>query len=158
MAKYLEMEKEIQELKKQLNESKLIIDSMSVPIIPSIIPETVLIPIVGKLLPGRFEKIISQIANLINFETVNTVIIDFSGIGENESIEMDVFGESIIKLNNTLNLFGIDVLYTGFTPAVSQKIISSEMQSVKTLKTFLTFKTALKHVMKHKGIKLINED
>lgn len=157
MTEHKDAQKEIQELKEQIGTYKQIIESMSVPIISSIIPETVLLPIVGKIFPERFQKIILEISKITKSQYINTVIIDFSGIGEFEIGDLDVFGNSILMLNNTLNLLGIEVLFTGFTPAVSQEIIKSDIQAVKEFKTFLSFRTALQYLMKEKGITFAKE-
>lgn len=155
MSEISKLQAEVKELKEELNRYKQMVDDMSVPIIPSIIPETILIPISGEILPGRMEKIISEISSAMYKYEVNTVIIDFTAVGKNDIGEIVLFGEYVIKLNTTLNLLGIDVLYVGFKPSVSQEIVNSGNQTIKELKTFSTFRSALKYLMKDKGLKFL---
>lgn len=158
MSNTQDMQKEINELKQELNECKDIIEAMSVPIIPSIIPETALLPITGKILPDRLEKVISEVSSRAYSTNITTIVIDFSAIGKNEIGELDVFGGYIVKINNTLKLLGVEVLYVGFTPDLIQEIVRSEFHADRDLKTFQTFRTALQYLMKNKGIKMINEN
>jgi hypothetical protein len=149
---------EIKELKRELAEYKKIIEDMSVPIIPSIIPETVLLPITGKIYPELFENIITKISGFAYSSDISTIIIDFSAIGKNEIGEIEVFGGYIVKLASTLKLLGVEVLYTGFTPEVTPEIVKSEFYYVNQLKTFQSFKTALQYLMNEKGIKFVMEN
>lgn len=147
------MREEIKALKEQLKDSQQLIMDISVPIIPSIIPETILVPISGKLSPERFEMIISKII-MIPFDEINTVIFDFTSISKNEIGEIDVFGHYIQNLTNTLSLIGVQTMYVGFTPIVTQNLINSGLTLVKDLNTFLSFKQALQYLMKEKGLVL----
>ncbi|RFU61248.1 STAS domain-containing protein [Peribacillus glennii] len=151
-----QMQEELTELRNQLNELEQLIKDMSVPVIPSIIPETFLLPITGKLEPERFELIISQISEKVYSEEINTIIIDFSAIAKKEIGDLDLFGYYINKLNSILQLLGVEVLYVGFTPIVSQELVRSGLLFIDA-KTFLTFRSALDHLMKKKGLKLIHE-
>lgn len=155
MSEISRLRAEVEELKEELNRYKQMVDDMSVPIIPSIIPETILIPITGEILPGRMDKIISEIAAAMYKYEINTVIMDFTAVGKNDIGEINLFGEYIVKLNTTLSLLGIEVLYVGFKPSVSQEVVNSGNQTIKELKTFSTFRTALKYLMKEKGLKFL---
>ncbi|MDP4164537.1 MAG: STAS domain-containing protein [Bacillota bacterium] len=142
---------EIEELRAKLNESELLIKDISVPIIPSVIPETILAPITGKLTPERFEMIIEKMVNT-SYSDVATVIFDFTSISNNEIGEIEIFGQYIQNLTSTLNLMGVEAIYVGFTPIVTQKLINSGLQLVKELHTFLSFRQALQYLMKQKGL------
>ena len=152
-----DLRKEISELKMELQECKQVIESMSVPIIESIIPSTVLLPITGKLSEDRLEKLVSAVSSRIFSMNIDTIIIDFSAIGNKEIVEVGIFGEYIVTITNTLTLLGIEALYVGFTPEVALEIIKSEYDTIKGIKTFPTFRTALQHLMKVKGLKFVQE-
>ncbi|MDZ5472260.1 STAS domain-containing protein [Bacillus sp. 31A1R] len=157
MSEIQELQEEVIALKEEINQYKKIIESMSVPVIPSILPETALLPITGQLLPDRLELITTKISQRVYDDEINTIIIDFSGIGKSEIGELEVLGEFISKLSHTLNLLGVEVLFVGFRPEVTNEIVKSQMNAAKELKTFLTFRAALQYLMKVKGLKLVSE-
>jgi anti-anti-sigma regulatory factor len=147
-----ELKEEIAQLKKQLEESEELIRDISAPIIPSIIPETILVPITGRLSSERFEMIITRILNVSYQEDINTIIIDFSAISEKDICEMDVFGTYVDNLAKAISLMGIEVLFVGFTPSLTQIIVNSGVQQILEVKSFLTFKTALQYLMNQRGL------
>ncbi|WP_374056252.1 STAS domain-containing protein [Rossellomorea sp. FM04394] len=146
------LKQEIKELKEQLAQSEQLIMEISAPIIPSIIPETILIPITGRLSPERFEKIISKILDVSYGEDINTIIVDFSAISEKEIGEIDIFGTYIHNMKKTVGLMGIETLFVGFTPSLTQVIINSGVRELHSIKSFLTFRTALQYLMREKNL------
>ncbi|MGM0753226.1 MAG: STAS domain-containing protein [Bacillota bacterium] len=146
------LKQEIKELKEQLAQSEQLIMEISAPIIPSIIPETILIPITGRLSPERFEKIISKILDVSYGEDINTIIVDFSAISEKEIGEIDIFGTYIHNMKKTVGLMGIETLFVGFTPSLTQVMINSGVRELHSIKSFLTFRTALQYLMREKNL------
>ena len=147
-----QLQLEIEELKNRLEESEKLIMDISAPIIPSIVPETILIPITGKLSPERFEKIITKILDVSYGEDINTIIVDFSAISEREIGEVDILGTYIDNMAQAVGLMGIEIIFVGFTPALTQIIINSGVKEIHGVKSFLTFRTALQYLMKEKEI------
>lgn len=139
-------------LKEELAVYKQMVQDISAPIIPSIIPETILVPITGKLSHDRFEAIISSLLNACYGNEVQTVIIDFTAISKKEIGETAVLGQSIDHLVNSLNLMGAETFLVGFTPDFTQELMRSGMRIRSDLNTFLTFRSALQYLMKKKGI------
>ncbi|MGG4488787.1 STAS domain-containing protein [Metabacillus idriensis] len=148
----VKLQTEILELKKQLAESAEIIKGISVPIIPSIIPDTILVPITGKLSSERFDFIISKILEVSHSDEVSTVIVDFSAISEKEIWELDLFGSYIHNMTSAIRLMGIQILYVGFRPALTQLLITSGLTNFNEIQSFLTFRTALQYLMSQKGM------
>lgn len=153
-----QLHEEIRQLKEQVDQYENLIKEISAPVIPSIVPDTILIPIVGRLYPERFDAIISKILSVSSSQETNTVIIDFSAITKNEIGELEVFEEYINHMNSALTLMGAQTLYVGFTPAVTQALVHSGLQSIKELHTFSTFRTALAYLMDEKGIEFKSTD
>lgn len=147
-----QLKNEIKELKEQLVQSEQLIMDISAPIIPSIVPETILIPITGRLSAERFERIISKILDVSYGGDINTIIVDFSAISEKEIGEMDIFGTYIHNMAKAIGLMGIETLFVGFTPALTQVMINSGVRELKGIKSFLTFRTALQYLMREKDI------
>lgn len=147
-----QLKQEMKELKEQLVQSEQLIMEISAPIIPSIIPETILIPITGRLSPERFERIITKILDVSYGEDINTIIVDFSAISEKEIGEIDIFGTYIDNMAKAIGLMGIETLFVGFTPSLTQIMINSGVRELQGIKTFLTFRTALQYLMKEKDM------
>ncbi|CAN7484599.1 STAS domain-containing protein [Rossellomorea sp. LjRoot5] len=147
-----QLKQEIKELKEQLVQSEQLIMEISAPIIPSIVPETILIPITGRLSPERFEKIMTKILDVSYGGDINTIIIDFSAISEKEIGEIDIFGTYIHNLTKAIGLMGIETLFVGFTPSLTQIMINSGVRELEGIKTFLTFRTALQYLMREKDM------
>ena len=152
------LRQEVKDLKQQLKEYEELINEISVPIIPSIIPETILVPVTGKLSPERLELIftkINEMAYRLSYtEGLNTVIIDFTAISKKELGEIDTLGMYIENFQKALNLMGVETLFVGFTPSVTQDLIQSGLSIVNDLNTFLSFRTALSYLMKKRGFAL----
>ncbi|MGN1400818.1 MAG: STAS domain-containing protein [Bacillus sp. (in: firmicutes)] len=152
--KVTELENEIEILKKRIEEYEAIIADIAAPIIPSIVPETILVPITGKLIPERFEKITAKLLNYSANTDITAIVLDFSAISNNDIGEIDVFGYYIGQLSSSLNLVGVKVLFVGFSPSITHKLITSGLSTDHQLNTFMSFKKALQHLMKEKGLEL----
>ncbi|OLN23512.1 hypothetical protein BTO30_04360 [Domibacillus antri] len=146
---------EINELKKELAEYKQIVKDLSVPIIPSIVPETILVPITGKLSHERFEMIISKLLTSCYEQEVETVIMDFTAISKNEIVETGILGQSIDNLVSSLQLMGVDTFLVGFTPSFTHELSRTGLKVNKELNTFLTFRSAIQFLMKKKNMSLV---
>jgi anti-anti-sigma regulatory factor len=66
---------------------------------------------------------------------------------------MDVFGTYVDNLAKAISLMGIEVLFVGFTPSLTQIIVNSGVQQILEVKSFLSFKTALQYLMNQRGMK-----
>lgn len=147
---------EVESLREQVKEYEELVREMSVPVIPSIVSETILIPITGKLSLERLEMIFARITErayeFSYTEGVNTVIIDFTAISERELGELDILGTYIENTVQALKLMGLQVLFVGFSPSVTQALIRSGVSVVDELRAFSSFRTALSYLMEKKGL------
>lgn len=150
------MQETINRLTKRVKDLEDLVVQAAVPIIPSIIPHTILIPVFGELSPERFHMIIPKILDYANNVETDTAIIDFTAISTKDIDDMAVLGEDIESLKASLNLMGIEVLFAGFSPQFSQDLVKSGLNLVKEIKAFSTFRTALQYLMKKKNMALIN--
>ncbi len=146
------LREEVLALKKELAEYKQMVKDLSAPIIPSIIPETILVPVTGKLSQERFEMIISILLKECEEKAIETIIMDFTAISKREISETAMLGESIENLVNSLKLMGAETFLVGFTPSFTQELLKSGLTLSQDLNTFLTFRNALQYLMKKKGI------
>ncbi|OCA82748.1 STAS domain-containing protein [Pseudobacillus wudalianchiensis] len=152
------LRQEVKDLEQQLKEREELINEISVPVIPSIVPETILVPVTGKLSPDRLELIftkINEVAYRLSYtEGLHTVILDFTAISKKEIGEISAFGMYIENFRKALNLMGVETVFVGFTPSVTQDLIQSGLSIVDDLNTFLSFRAALSYLMKKRGFAL----
>ncbi|RFU68117.1 STAS domain-containing protein [Peribacillus saganii] len=146
------LQEKIKELTQQVNELETLVQNVSVPIIPSIIPDTILIPVSGEVSVSRFDLVIPKILNYVNNVNIDSVILDFSAITLKEVENLVILVRYIESLTSSLKLMGIQVLIVGFTPLFAQELVRSELPFVKELNAFSSFKTALQFLMKEKGL------
>ena len=139
----------IKRLNESLNYSENLIMELQAPIIPSIVPNTILVPITGQLTEERFDSIRTKILN--NLHNVDTAIIDFTAIYKDNvnDIGVEAMSLQISQLNASLHLMGVEALYVGFSPEVIKSIVYGGVK-VDHLNCHLTFRTALQSLMEKK--------
>ncbi|MBT2759041.1 STAS domain-containing protein [Mesobacillus foraminis] len=153
---YETMHETINQLTKRVTELEQLVELAAVPIIPSIIPNTILIPVYGELSPERFQIIMPKILNQANSINTDTAIIDFTAISHQGIDDLAVLGKQLENLTEALNLMGVQVLFVGFSPQFAQELVKSGLDFIKELKAFSTFRTALQFLMKKKGLALMS--
>lgn len=141
----------LQKLSSTLQDTEKLVKELQAPIIPSIVPDTILVPITGRLTEERLETIRTKILN--NLDKVDTVIIDFTGIYKDDLTDIGIhtLPSHISQLNSSLHLMGVETLYVGFSPDVIKGIVNSGVE-VNHLNCHLSFRTALQYLMDKKSI------
>lgn len=136
-------------LRDALNSSEDLVMELQAPLIPSIVPNTILVPITGRLTEDRFDAIRAKILN--NLNDINFAIIDFTAIHKENIDEIGIESMSlqISQLNSSLHLMGVEAIYVGFSPDVIKGIVYAGVD-VNHLNCQLSFKTALQYLMKKK--------
>lgn len=148
-----QLEAEISQLRQQVKEYEGMIAAFSAPIIPSIIPQTILVPITGVLSIERFESIRTHILQSIRSEEVDSAIIDFTAIGHLEIANLDLreLSIQIEQLTNSLKLMGVHTYYVGFSPMIAQEMIRAGID-LEGVKVHANFRAALQYLMGIKGL------
>jgi rsbT co-antagonist protein RsbR len=139
----------------KLHEYELLIEELSVPIIPSIIPNTILVPLNGLLTPQRFKMIHEKILQHVHQLHADAVLIDFTGISLEEAgkIGLKEVSAQTNVLKNSLELMGVECLFVGFSPQFAQGLVQ-EGVDLKGFITHSTFRKGLQYLMAKKGIEL----
>ncbi|APH06074.1 hypothetical protein [Bacillus weihaiensis] len=142
----------VESLEKKLKEYEEVILDMTAPIIPSIIPSTILVPITGILFEQRFENIRIKILTYLQNHSVESAIIDFTDItlDKIENLDMEDLGRELHQLTEAIILMGVEPFYVGLSPQLIKKIVISGIQ-IKA-ESFSTFSVALKYLMEKKGL------
>ncbi|WLR56908.1 STAS domain-containing protein [Mesobacillus subterraneus] len=147
------------ELERKIQEYETIISEMSAPIIPSIVPQTILVPITGLIRAERFDKIREKVLHFIKNKDIETAIIDLTDIsGERiEDVCLEEIGRELHELASAISLMGVKTLFVGMNPELVKRMV---LDGIKLeAQSFSTFQSALKHLMKQKGMefRLISE-
>lgn len=148
----MDLQKEINELKDLVKYYEMVIQNMSAPIIPSIVPKTILIPIAGIISVDRFELIRTKALEYAgDHRETECVIFDFTGV-QSEDIQTFDYNElagELTALNNSLKLMGLRPIYVGFNPRFVREIVHAGIQV--ELEVYQSFRAALKELLDEKN-------
>lgn len=148
------MQATIDQLTQRVSELESLIEQAALPIIPSIVPNTLLIPFTGVLSSERFQMIIPKVLNDASGTTTDSVILDFTAISISNVKDLQDLGKYLKDLIATLNLMGIEVHVVGFSPQFAQVMVKYGLSLVKEVNAFSNFKSALEFLLKKKGLAL----
>lgn len=142
----------LKELEIKVLEYEKIISEMSAPIIPSIVPETILVPITGLIRAERFEKINEKLLHYIYNKEVETAIIDLTDItGERlDDFCLEEVGNELHELSSSMSLMGVRTFFVGLSTELVKRMVLAGVNL--DARTFSTFQSALKYLMKEKGL------
>lgn len=141
-------EQEIIKLREELEYYKGIVYSMSSPIIPSIVPKTILVPVAGYIYRERFNNIETSTLHYISeHREVENVIFDYTGVSTDDLSSMDYneLARAISNLNSSMKLMGIRPIYVGFSPRLIQEIVRAGVHV--EIETFQSFRSALQGLL-----------
>lgn len=151
------MSSEIDQLKAKIKEYELLIEDLSAPIIPSIIPETILVPLMGALTEQRFQLIQTKILDAVASDGSDSVLIDFTGIHlkDVDRMGLDGLSNQVTQLQSALDIMGVKTIFVGFSPTFVQAIVGAGVD-VSRYHVHANFRTALQQVMRDKGLEFTN--
>jgi len=148
-------EQEILELKEQLEYYKSIVYNMSSPIIPSIVPKTILVPVAGYIYRERFNNIETEVlAYIAEHREVENVVFDYTGVSTDDvsSFDFNELALAISNLNSSLKLMGMRPIYVGFNPKLIQEIVRAGVHV--EIETYQSFRNALQGLLNEESGKL----
>ncbi|WP_432352625.1 STAS domain-containing protein [Sporosarcina sp. A2] len=142
---------EVQQLKAKIAKYEEIINETSVPIITSIIDNTILLPIVGYTDKERMERIRSRILEYVgDFRDIETAVFDFSSIRLAEEEGLEMLSLELQLMCSELQLMGVRPIMVGFTPPFVRQLVNSGIAS--EVESYSNFKAALQVLMVEKGL------
>ena len=142
-------ELDIQQLKEKIKYYENIINNMSAPVIPSVVPGTILIPIAGFMFKERFDMIQTKTLEYVgSHRDTERAIFDFTGVAVEDVATFDYndLATVIYQLNSSLKLMGIRPIYVGFNPRFVREIVHAGIQV--EIETYVSFRAALKRLIK----------
>lgn len=139
-----------------LKKQESVISELSVPMIASIIPDTVLVPLTGYLAVDRLDHIRSKLLHSVAQERMTTVVIDLTGITSLEvsSLGLQELAFQIEHLTASLRLMGVEAIFVGFSPELSQGIVQAGIQL--DVPVFSNFRSSLAYLMDQKKLTLMD--
>lgn len=140
---------EIQELKDKITYYQEIIKKMSAPIIPSVVPSTILVPIAGYMFRERFDSIKTNTLTYVGqHRDTEKAIFDFTGVTveDIQTFDYNELANEIFQLNNSLKLMGIRPIYVGFNPRFVREIVHAGIQV--DIESYNSFRIALQQLLK----------
>ena len=140
----MDNEKEIQQLKTKIAYYELVIHELSAPIIPSLIEDTILVPIAGPISRNRLESIRTRVLDYCaEHRDMNCAIFDFTGVDIKDlgQLDFNTFAVEISQLNAALKLMGIRPICVGFNIQLVREIVQAGIHV--EIETYANFKTAL---------------
>ena len=153
----MDSEKSIDELKDMVRYYEKLIRNMAAPIIPSIVPNIVLIPITGIIFRDRFQAIRTNVlAYAEEHRELECAIFDFTGVQleDIEAFDYNELASELTQVNTGLKLMGLRPIYVGFNPPFVKEIVNAGIQV--ELEAYTNFRIALKHILYERGQKSIS--
>lgn len=151
----MDYEKEIEKYKARIAVLEQTIKKSSVPIISSVVDDTILVPIVGYTGAERFDLIRTIVLEYLDkHRSVNCVVFDFTAADLNakDLHDYDSLALELQMLNNTLKLMDVRPISVGFNPLIVRKIIAAGIQM--EFESYINFRMALKVILKEKNTTL----
>ncbi|MBO0602218.1 STAS domain-containing protein [Sporosarcina sp. E16_3] len=144
----MDYENEIQQLKSKIASYEKVLLDTAAPIIPSIVDNTILVPISGYTSQDRFNLIRTRVLEYVGVhrDTI-CAVFDFTGVDLNDVKEFDftILTNEIDQLNNTLKLMGVRPIFVGFNPRIVREIVHAGIHM--EIETYINFKTSLKTLL-----------
>lgn len=105
---------------KNIQDAKDIINELAFPVVP-IQNGLAILPLIGSIDADRVELLLNKVTPYLVNEEIESLIIDFSGM-----VTIDAYvAKYIFKIYNVLSLLGINVIFTGISPASAREIINN---------------------------------
>lgn len=104
----------------------------------------------GTLDSARMKSVIDLILTITSSSEADVIIIDLSNI----DIVDSVIAGQLIKINKTLQIVGMNVIFCGIKPIVAQSMVNAGID-IGNVQVVKNLKVALTEVYKKRGLKLV---
>lgn len=144
----MDYEDEIRQLKAKIASYERVLLETAAPIIPSIVENTILVPISGHTSQDRFNLIRTRVLDYVgDHRGTVCAVFDFTGLDLNdvEVFDFNILTFEITQLNNTLKLMGVRPIFVGFNPRIVKEIVHAGIHM--EIESFANFKASLKTLL-----------
>ncbi|MEO9804746.1 MAG: STAS domain-containing protein [Reichenbachiella sp.] len=107
----------------------------------------------GTLDSARMKSVVDLVLTVASTTETDIIIFDLSNIDVVDS----VIAGQLVRINKTLQIVGMEVIFCGIKPIVAQSIVSAgiELENVFVVKNL---KSAVREVYKRRGLHLVKID
>jgi rsbT co-antagonist protein RsbR len=154
-----QLQQEIEQLKTKVAKYETIIKELAAPMIPSIVPNTMLVPLTGTFTVERFVHIQNTIVNSVVKADTDTVVIDLTGINYLDINDRGYqeLSANIKNLTDALKLMGIETIFVGFSAKLVQELVLSN-SGFQGFESYANFRLGLKSLLRKKGLEIKERD
>lgn len=131
-------------------ELKQLLEDLSAPILPTVIENALLVPLIGQLTIERSELLHQRLLTSCVEKEAEYVIFDFTGLPEID----EVVARELEKLATATGLLGAECIFVGFSPAVASRF--QLLKGLDGIKTFHSFRLGILHIMKQQGKQIVD--
>jgi rsbT co-antagonist protein RsbR len=119
-------------------------------VVNEVVDRCLLVGMFGTLDSARMKSVVDLVLTVASTSDTDTIIIDLSNIEVVDS----VIAAQLIRINKTLQIVGIQVIFCGIKPIVAQSIVSAgiELENVYVVKNL---KAAVREVYMRRGLQLV---
>ena len=142
--------KDVTKYEEEINTGQSLMEEMYAPIIRTILPDVLLMPITGSLSEERLYKIKEKALYESSAKQASFMVIDFTCM---TSLRDDYIVIELETICQSLALLGTEVIYTGLSTTIVRQLV--HQGTIITNKTFATFNQAIHYICQLMGYKLI---
>lgn len=133
---------------KHIKNQQSLIKTLSTPIVPTVLDGVLHIPLSGELNEDRMKDLQRKIVNECKVLKADSVIIDFTGISEQDSNLFPI----LEKMIHSLSSIGTKTIFVGFSSFVIRKITGNGIFSKVLI--YSSFRQAINELLKKRGLEI----
>ncbi|PYZ93571.1 hypothetical protein CR194_10430 [Salipaludibacillus keqinensis] len=129
-----------------------LIDELSTPILPSVLQNTLFVPLLGTFNEKRIDHLTHKLLQEVLKNNADYIVFDMSGmvVIDNEDI-----AERLYQVVETVTLMGAKVFFAGFLKEHVKKFV--KFNTKYKLSTFPHYRQAIQHVMSLEGYEIVRK-
>lgn len=146
---YMLIWKDVTKRVQEEKENKRLLEELSASVLPTILENTLLVPLVGRFTKERSEFLHARVLNECVQKEADFVVFDFSGLADID----ELIASEMEKMASAIALLGGEAVFVGFSPKVASQF--QLLHNMKSIHTFHTFRQGIQYIMKQQGFKLV---
>ncbi|QKS71805.1 STAS domain-containing protein [Paenalkalicoccus suaedae] len=133
-------------------QDKQLIEELSTPVLPTVLENTLLIPLSGTFTHSRMSHLTSKVLNEITRKDADHCIFDLSSL---TLVEVEDFANNLIKLVDTVHVIGANAFIVGIKNEHASYFASVAKQ-IRSI-TFLNFREAMHHLFELEELEITSK-
>jgi len=127
-----------------------LINELSTPILPSMLSNTLFVPLIGTFNERRIDHLTSKLLQEVLKTGADYLVFDLSGL---TMIESETVSEQLDKVIESACLMGSVVFFVGFTKHLVKEFVKIDRKY--KLNTFPHYRQAMNHIMELEGYQIV---